>query len=50
MINTVTFIGTLGREGLPGEERIFNQPKYRWMVRLAGVAVFFLLVTFTGML
>jgi hypothetical protein len=50
MIITLTVIGTLGREGLPGEERIFQQPKFRWIYRLSGIVIFILLVTFTGML
>jgi hypothetical protein len=50
MITLVTLLGTLGRSGLEGEERVFNQPKYRWVLRLAGIVIFYLLVTFTGML
>jgi hypothetical protein len=50
MINIVSFVGVLGRSGAEGETRVWTQPKYRWLMRLVGIGIFYLLVTFTGML
>jgi hypothetical protein len=50
LILLISTLGILGREGNPGEERFFLKPEWRWPYRIFGIAIFFLLVTFTGML
>jgi hypothetical protein len=50
LIITISLLGALGRQGNEGEERFFLKPEWRWPYRIFGIAIFFLLVTFTGML
>ena len=46
----VSLLGALGRSGRPGEQRLFEKPSMRWVVRLGGLVTFVLLVQFTSML
>ena len=50
LILVVSVLGVLGREGLPGEERFFLRPGWRWVYRIFGIVVFVLLMQFTSML
>jgi hypothetical protein len=50
LILTISVLGILGREGNPGEQRLLEQPSWRWVKRILGVVVFVLLIQFTGML
>ena len=46
----INLLGVLGREGRPGEVRLFNQSRYRWLARLGGLVTFIALIQFTSML
>ncbi len=46
----INLLGVLGREGRPGEVRLFNQSRYRWLARLGGLVTFLALIQFTSML
>ena len=46
----INLLGSVGREGRPGEVRLFNQSRYRWLARLGGLVTFLALIQFTSML
>ena len=50
LILFVSLLGILGREGEPGETRLFLRPGWRWPYRIFGIVVFVLLIQFTSML
>jgi hypothetical protein len=50
LIITLSVLGAMGREGKPGEVRLFEKPSARWLARAGGLLTFILLVQFTSML
>ena len=50
LIITLNLLGAQGREGKPGELRLFTQSRFRWLARLGALLTFLLLIQFTSML
>jgi hypothetical protein len=50
LIISLAILGAIGRDGKPGEVRLFEKPGARWLARAGGLLTFILLVQFTSML